>query len=93
MDSVFDTPLTYIQNIANAQKEIDRLEAEANAAEAKSADRTIDAARKPAIENQGVNGNASAGAELDQEKDAAADVTDELQKAKIEDENAPEGSA
>lgn len=69
------------------------MEAEANAADSKSADRTTDSARKPAVDNQGVNGNAtSAGAELNQEKDAAADATEELKKAKIEDETAPEGS-
>lgn len=81
-----------LQNIANAQKEIERLEAEANAAEAKASDRTTDAARKPAVDNQGVNGGTSAGAELDQEKAADADVAEELEKAKIEDETAPEGS-
>jgi len=32
-----------------------------------------------------VNGNASADAELTQEKDAAADAADELEKASIED--------
>ena len=45
------------------------------------------------MENQGVNGNANAGAELAQEKDGAADAAEELKKAKIEDETAPEGSA
>ena len=78
------------QNIANAQKEIDRLEVEANAAEAKTG--ATDNARKPAMENQGVNGSTSAGAELAQEKDADADVAEEMKKAKIEDEDAPEGT-
>ena len=68
------------------------MEAEANAVESKSGDRSADAARKPAIENQGVNGP-SAGAERAQEQEAAADAAEELKKAKIEDETAPEGSA
>ena len=79
------------QNIANAQKEIDRLEAEATAADAKAG--ASDNARKPAIDNQGVNGNANAGAELSQEKDGADDAADDLKKAKIEDDAAPESSA
>ena len=84
--------LNRVQNIANAQKEIDRLEGEANAADAKASERTTDAARKPAADNQGVNGGPSAEAQQDQEKAADADVADELEKAKIEDETAPEGS-
>ncbi|KAF2760140.1 hypothetical protein EJ05DRAFT_436028 [Pseudovirgaria hyperparasitica] len=67
------------ENIAKAQKEIDRLEAE----EANGGSR--DAATKPAQANQGVNGKPSAEAELQQEKDADADVAAELEKAKIED--------
>lgn len=47
-------------------------------------DRATDAAKKPAIINSGVNGKVSAEAELKQEKDAAADVSDELQKASLE---------
>lgn len=61
--------------------------------ESKTSDRATDSARKPAQENQGVNGSTSAGAELDQEKAADADVAAELEKAKIEDANAPEGTA
>ncbi|KAK5124468.1 hypothetical protein LTR85_001685 [Meristemomyces frigidus] len=76
-------------NVAKAQAEIDRLEAEANAAEPKDGSRSTDTARKPAA----VNGSASAGAEQEQEKDAAADVTKDLEKAKIEDETAPDGGA
>ncbi|CAG5184580.1 uncharacterized protein ALTATR162_LOCUS10980 [Alternaria atra] len=71
------------ENIAKAQKEIDRLEAEE--AEEDAANGNTDAARKPAQKNQAVNGNASAEAELDQEKDAAADAADDLKKASIED--------
>ena len=39
-----------------------------------------------------MNGSTSAGAELAQEKDAGADVAEEMKKAKIEDEDAPEGT-
>ncbi|KAK3691236.1 multicopy suppressor of BFA (Brefeldin A) [Vermiconidia calcicola] len=81
------------ENVSNAQKEIDRLEAEANTADAKSDGRVTETARKPAAEKPGVNGSASAGAEQEQEKDAAADAADELQKTKLEDDNAAKGSA
>lgn len=74
--------LILIQNIAKAQKEIDRLEAD-GAVEGHGAK---DTARKPAQKNQAVNGDAvSATAELEQEKDAEDDVADDLQKASIED--------
>ena len=78
------------QNIEKAQKEIDRLEAEAKESETSTPSssttrRTRDSAKKPAIVNQSVNGDASADAELAQEKDATADVTDDLKKASIED--------
>ncbi|KAF2635807.1 hypothetical protein P280DRAFT_473592 [Massarina eburnea CBS 473.64] len=67
------------ENIAKAQKEIDRLEAD-------ETDGATDAARKPAQKNQAVNGDSvSADAELEQEKEAEADVAEELEKAKIED--------
>lgn len=39
-----------------------------------------------AIKNSGVNGKVSADAELKQEKDAVADVTEELEKATVEDQ-------
>lgn len=68
------------QNIKKAKEEIARLEEEAAEAE----NRSTDQAKKPAIENNGVNGKVSATAELKQEKDAAADVSDELQKASLE---------
>jgi hypothetical protein len=45
----------------------------------------MDTHRKPAEKNRGVNGHASAEAELAQEKDAVADATEDLKKAKIED--------
>ena len=90
--AVIDFLLTATQNIANAQKEIDRLEAEASAADSKTADRATDTARKPAMESQGVNGTTSAGAERVQEQDAVSDAAEDLKKAKIEDETAPEGS-
>ncbi|CAO2654409.1 Nn.00g111420.m01.CDS01 [Neocucurbitaria sp. VM-36] len=70
------------ENIAKAQKEIERLEAE----EDEAANGTTDTARKPAQKNQGVNGSVSASAELDQEKDAAADAAEDLKKASIEDQ-------
>ncbi|EAT89827.1 hypothetical protein HBI56_032420 [Parastagonospora nodorum] len=69
------------ENIAKAQKEIERLEAE----EDEGANGTTDTARKPAQKNQAVNGNASAEAELEQEKDAAADAAEDLKKASLED--------
>ncbi|KAF4552463.1 Hypothetical protein D9617_10g074450 [Elsinoe fawcettii] len=72
------------ENIAKAQKEIERLEAEA-AAENQSG--ATDAGNKPAAKNQGVNGQADAGAQLAQEQDGAADAAEELKKAKIEDTN------
>jgi hypothetical protein len=47
----------------------------------------MDTHKKPAQKNQGVNGSkVDAGAELAQEKDAIADATEDLKKAKIEDE-------
>ena len=74
------------QNIAKAQKEIDRLEEEAKNEQQPSANRrTHDNSKKPAEKNQAVNGTADAGAELAQEKDGAADAADELKKASIED--------
>lgn len=70
------------------------MEAEANAADAKVLERgNTDAARKPAQENQGINGGTTAGAELDQGKAADADVAKELEKVKIEGGNDVEGTA
>lgn len=46
----------------------------------------MDTHRKPATKNQGINGSASAEAELAQEKDAVKDATEDLKKAKIEDD-------
>ncbi|KAH7336743.1 hypothetical protein BKA66DRAFT_577468 [Pyrenochaeta sp. MPI-SDFR-AT-0127] len=69
------------ENIAKAQKEIERLEAE----EDEAVEGSTDTARKPAQKNQAVNGSASAEAELEQEKDAADDAAEDLKKASIED--------
>lgn len=68
-----------------AQKEIDRLEAEANETPPSNNRRTHDSSKKPATKNQAVNGTASAASELAQEKDASADVTEDLKNASIED--------
>ncbi|KAI9847598.1 MAG: hypothetical protein M1837_002172 [Sclerophora amabilis] len=77
------------ENIAKAQKEIERLESAA-ASEISSGGsgtgRTKDGARKPTTTNNMVNGDASASAELSQEKDAADDVTKDLKEAKLEDD-------
>lgn len=70
-----------------AQKEIDRLEADATEPQpTTSSRRTHESARKPATANQSVNGTASAEAEFSQEKDAAADAAEDLNKASIEDQ-------
>lgn len=59
--------------------------------EAEGAEDVTDTARKPSEKNQAVNGDpVSAIAELQQEKAAEADVAEELEKAKIEDADAPE---
>ncbi|KAI4274006.1 MAG: hypothetical protein LQ337_004244 [Flavoplaca oasis] len=77
------------ENIDKAQKEIDRLEAEATAPSSSSPStgnrRAHETAKKPATVNQSINGTASAKAEQEQEKDAEADVAEDLQKATIED--------
>ncbi|KAE8354969.1 hypothetical protein BDV28DRAFT_129878 [Aspergillus coremiiformis] len=70
------------ENIKKAQEEIARLEEETSQAD----DRSTDAAKKVAIINSGVNGKVSAAAELKQENDAAADVSDELQQASLEEQ-------
>jgi len=76
------------ENIAKAQKEIDRLEAEESDEGAK------DTARKPAEKNQGVNGEpVSAEAELQQEQDAVKDAAEDLAKATIEDKATDEAAA
>ena len=90
------------QNITHAQKEIDRLEAEAanppkstttNGINASKASRTHDSAKKPAEKQQAVNGTADAAAEATQEKDAMKDVEKEMEEAKLEDQEAEEGGA
>ena len=77
------------QNVEKARKEIDRLEAMANEPQSSGYTagnrRAHDSSKKPAMANQSVNGTASAAAELSQEKDAAADVTEDLKKASVED--------
>jgi hypothetical protein len=78
-----------LQNIAKAQKEIERLEAESSpSAPANANSGAKDTHKKPADANQGLNGKVSAKAELAQEKDAVADAAAELKKAKIEDDAA-----
>ncbi|KAF2083748.1 hypothetical protein K490DRAFT_76324 [Saccharata proteae CBS 121410] len=70
------------ENIAKAQKEIERLESESSANVNGTSE---DKATKPSAKNQQVNGSADASAELAQEKDAAADVTEDMKKASVED--------
>ena len=83
--------LTDVQNIQKAQKEIDRLEAEAEGKDVESSSppsgsrRAHDSAKKPARANQSVNGTASAEAELAQENDAASDVAKDVEQVRIED--------
>jgi len=95
IDSMVDIVL---QNIAKAQKEIDKLEVEASAFSPTNANTgTKDITRKPTQKNEGVNGhgatstnkhggNVDTDAELAQEKDAVNDVASELNKAKIDDD-------
>jgi hypothetical protein len=64
---------TNLQNIAKAQKEIERLEAE----EDEGANGTTEAARKPAQKTPAVNGNAST--------DAVTETAEDLKKASLED--------
>ena len=89
--NVNDPLLTVLQNIAKAQKDIDKLEADALATTP-----TKDNARKPTQKNEGVNGHGTtstnkhgakvdAGAELAQETDAVDDAAAELEKANIDD--------
>ncbi|KAF2839486.1 hypothetical protein M501DRAFT_1056850 [Patellaria atrata CBS 101060] len=75
------------ENIAKAQKEIDRLETEASSSSpiGTTDDRSKDLGNKPAAANLGINGKVDSEAELRQEKDAEIDVAEELEKAKIED--------
>ncbi|GAD98109.1 nuclear segregation protein [Paecilomyces variotii No. 5] len=68
------------ENIKKAQEEIERLEQEFASTE----DRSTDKAKKPAQANAGVNGKVSADAELKQEKDAVADVSEELKETSLE---------
>ncbi|KAL9035885.1 MAG: hypothetical protein Q9214_006385 [Letrouitia sp. 1 TL-2023] len=75
------------ENVEKAQREIEKLEAEAAASQTASSNssrRTHDTTRKPAKANQSVDGTTSAQAEQAQEKDAEADVTEDLKNASIE---------
>lgn len=82
--------LTCYKNIAKAQAEIDRLEAEAEESTAPSSSkptsrRTHDIGKKPSIANQSANGHTSAGAELAQEKDA--DLAEDFKEVTLEDKS------
>jgi hypothetical protein len=81
-----------LQNIAKAQKEIDKLEVEVVATTAANTNTgTKDNTRKPTQKNEGVNGSnkhdaeVDTGTELAQEKDAVNDVAVELEKTKVDD--------
>ncbi|MCJ1271466.1 hypothetical protein MMC22_011367 [Lobaria immixta] len=86
-----EQPIKTKENIQKAQKEIDRLEAEAEGKDVQSSSppsgsrRAHDSAKKPARANQSVNGTASAEAELAQENDAASDVAKDVEQVRIED--------
>ena len=77
--------LTYsTQNVSKAQAEIDRLEAEANAI-------NENGSAAPAKKSVETNGSASAGASDEKNTDAdvadtAAEVADELEKTKLDEE-------
>ena len=68
-----------MQNIEKAKKEIEKLDAEGEAATNGNGG-AKDLGNKPSAKNQQVNGNADAGAELAQEKDGAADAAAELKQ-------------
>lgn len=79
-----------LQNIEKAQKEIDRLDAEAETQNSQpnpssSNRRTHEIAKKSTTVNRSINGDASAEADHAQEKNAEADVAEDLKKASIED--------
>ncbi|KAF2147343.1 uncharacterized protein K452DRAFT_217820 [Aplosporella prunicola CBS 121167] len=71
------------ENIEKAKKEIEKLEAEGEAATNGNGG-AKDLGNKPSAKNQQVNGNADAGAELAQEKDGAADAAAELKEEEKE---------
>jgi hypothetical protein len=76
------------QNIAAAQKEVERLDKEALEPSTSSGPPRNDArrrAKKVPAKDTGANGDLTAESELAQEKDAAADVADDMNKASIED--------
>lgn len=72
-----------MQNIEKAQKEIDKLEKEAQETPSQPKERSHDTAKKPALSHAGVNGNASAEAEQVQEQDAVADVAEEMKDMEV----------
>lgn len=88
--TLLSTILTSIQNIAAAQKEVERLEKEAletttSTGPGKSDARRRDGrAKKVPAKDVGAN---NAESELVQEKDAVADVADDMNKAAIEDKS------
>ncbi|MCJ1477484.1 hypothetical protein MMC13_006156 [Lambiella insularis] len=76
-------------NIAKAQAEIDRLEAEAEEPITSSSPksnnrRTHETAKKPSTVHQSVNGNASAEAGSTQEKDVDTEVAEDLKNVALE---------
>ncbi|KAI1915464.1 multicopy suppressor of BFA (Brefeldin A) [Ophidiomyces ophidiicola] len=66
------------ENIKKAKEELAKLEQD------DVTNGSTDHAKKPALQNAGVNGHVSAEAELRQENDAVADAAQELQEAKLE---------
>lgn len=88
-----------MKNIEAAQKEIERLEKEAveptpSSSVPKTDGRRRDGrAKKVPVKDTGVNGNASVEAAIAQEKDASADLADDMKKAAIEDDEDKENAA
>lgn len=78
-----------MQNIEKAQKEIDRLEIEANETQnsspSSSSKRAQESTKRQAVKNQLVNGTNSATTEPKQDKEAVADLTEALEEATIVD--------
>ena len=78
-----------LQNIERAQKEIDRLEIEANEAQnaspPPSSKRSQDSGKKQAANSKQANGVKHAAADSNEEKEPVADVTEALKEASIKD--------
>jgi hypothetical protein len=91
--TLLSTILTSIQNIAAAQKEVERLEKEALETTTSTGPGKGDArrrdgrAKKVPAKDVGANGDLIAESELVQEKHAVADVADDMNKAAIEDKS------